>query len=149
MRPWFDASEVERQALLHEEINRLPRVYRTAIILCVVQSHQIDQVARDLGWTVRRLERRLARARERLRLRLARHYYGIPANGWESGVLPELGAEVPSSLIESTVAAVTRGLIELGDASSGERDGRLYGTDYRQSGHDLSRDAERHPHVGH
>jgi len=34
MAPWFNASVSERRAAFHEEINRLPAAYRTALVLC-------------------------------------------------------------------------------------------------------------------
>src|SRR5438477_7412088 len=76
MGPWFDASRSERQAVIHEEINRLPRVDRTALIVCGLQGRPIEQAARELRWPVRSLERRLSRALEHLRVRMARRDYG-------------------------------------------------------------------------
>src|SRR5437762_660652 len=105
MGPWFDASRIERQAAVHEEINRLPRVYRTVLILCGLEGRPIEQAARELRWPVRSLARRLTRALEHLRIRLARRYYGIPVGTWDSDILQDLGAIVPKNLIESTVAA--------------------------------------------
>jgi hypothetical protein len=107
MGSWFDTSRRERQAIIHAEINRLPRVYRTAVILCGLEGRPIERTARELRWPVRSLERRLSRALERLRVRMARRYYGIPLGIWDSGVLRDLGATVSESLIESTVAAAT------------------------------------------
>ena len=101
MGPWIDASRGERQAVLHEEINRLPGVYRTVVVLCGLEGRPIEQAARDLRWPVGVLERRLARALDDLRVRLSRSYYGIPAGIWDSGILQDLGAVVPERLIES------------------------------------------------
>jgi hypothetical protein len=107
MGPWFDASRSEREAAFHEELNRLPRVDRTAIILCGLEGRSIELAARALRWPVGRLERRLSRALERLRLRIGRRYYGIPPGTWDSQILRVPEANVPESLIESTVAAAT------------------------------------------
>jgi hypothetical protein len=107
MGPWFGVSRSERQAALLEEINQLPRAFRTALILCVLERRPIEQVARDLGCPVKSLAIRLARALEGLRVRMARRYYGIPVGTWDSDILTDLRAIVPESLVESTVAAAT------------------------------------------
>jgi hypothetical protein len=112
MEPWFDASTSEREAAIHEELNRLPRADRTAIILCRLEGWSIERAARELRWPVGRLERRLSRAIERLRLRMGRHYYGIPPRIWDSRILQLPDAIVPESLIESTVAAATRQAVQ-------------------------------------
>jgi hypothetical protein len=108
MGPWFEASQSEREAVIHEELNRLSRMDRAAIILCRLEGRSIEQAARALRWPVGRLERRLSRALERLRLRMIRHYYGIPATIWDSQITQCPKAVVPESLIECTVAATTR-----------------------------------------
>jgi sigma-70-like protein len=127
MGPWIDASRSERQAVIHEEINRLPRVYRTVVVLCGLEGRPIEQVARELRWPVRILERRLARALDHLRVRMSRRYYGIPVGIWDSDILQDLGAIVPKSLIESTVAAATRGLDPPGGSRPPSRDRELGG----------------------
>lgn len=108
MGPWFDASTSEREATIHEELNRLSGADRTAIVLCSLEGWSIERAARELRWPVGRLERRLSRALERLRLRMGRHYYGIPPGIWDSQIPRVPEAIVPERLIESTVAAATR-----------------------------------------
>jgi len=109
MGPWFDASRSERQAAIHEEINRLPRADRTVLILCGIEGRLIEQAATELRRPVRTVARRLSRALELLRVSMARRYYGIPAGTWDADILQDLGAIVPQSLIQSTVAAATCG----------------------------------------
>jgi hypothetical protein len=108
MGPWFDASTSEREAAIHQELNRLSRADRTAIILCSLEGWSIERAARELRWPVGRLERRLSRALERLRLRMGRYYYGIPPGIWDSRIPQVPEANVPERLIELTVAAATR-----------------------------------------
>ncbi len=117
MESWFETSRSEQQAAIHEELNRLPRVYRTVIILCALEGRPIEQAARELRWPVRSVERRLSRALEHLRLRLLRRFYEIPVRLWDTDILQDLGAVVPESLVESTIAAATCGL----DPSTGSR----------------------------
>jgi RNA polymerase sigma factor (sigma-70 family) len=57
--------------LLHEEIDRLPDRQRLPVVLCYLEELTYEQAARELRWTVPTVRCRLARARERLRTRLA------------------------------------------------------------------------------
>jgi RNA polymerase sigma factor (sigma-70 family) len=67
--PERDLSEV--CAILDEEILRLPERYRTAVVLCYLEGRTRDEAARQLGWSLRTLERRLERSRKLLQTRLA------------------------------------------------------------------------------
>jgi Sigma-70, region 4 len=57
---------------LHEELERLPGRYRTAIVLCDLEGLSHEQASSRLGCPLRTLQTRLYRGRERLRLRLVR-----------------------------------------------------------------------------
>jgi hypothetical protein len=108
MGPWFEASRSERIGVIHEEIDQLPLADRTALIVCGLERRPVVQAGKELGCGARTLERRVSRALERVRLRLARRYYGVPAGNWDSDITQDLGAIVPLALIESTVAVVMR-----------------------------------------
>jgi RNA polymerase sigma factor (sigma-70 family) len=58
--------------VLHEEIARLPESYRRAVVLCYLEGITQEQAARTLRCGEATLRRRLAGARDRLRLRLSR-----------------------------------------------------------------------------
>jgi len=96
------------RAVLHEEINRLPRTSRMAIILCDLEGYSPRAAAAQLGWPVRGIESRLAQARRHLRERLARA--GSPLS--EACGIAELlrvgESLVSRRLIESTVRIATR-----------------------------------------
>jgi RNA polymerase sigma factor (sigma-70 family) len=62
----------EAQALLDEELTNLSDSYRAPILLCCLEGATRDEAARQLGWSLATLKRRLTRGRELLRARLAR-----------------------------------------------------------------------------
>jgi hypothetical protein len=104
LEPWDAASLREIQAELHEEILLLPRGSRTAIVLCDLEGHSCRAAAAQLGWPIRRIEKRLARARGLLEARMAERGITISTTRGVAGFLREARSVVSSRLIESTVA---------------------------------------------
>jgi RNA polymerase sigma factor (sigma-70 family) len=58
--------------LVDGELQRLPAKYRTPLLLCSVEGQTRDQAARQLGLSLRTLDRRLESGRELLRMRFLR-----------------------------------------------------------------------------
>jgi RNA polymerase sigma factor (sigma-70 family) len=58
--------------VLHEEVDRLPATYRSAVVLCYLEECTDEEAAALLRWPVGTVKSRLARARELLRARLTR-----------------------------------------------------------------------------
>jgi RNA polymerase sigma factor (sigma-70 family) len=94
-----------RQAL-DEELQRLPERLRSPLLLCYLSGLTRDEAARQLGWSLGTLKRRLEEGRKTLRIRLARR--GIASVGLALTVLtPEaLQAAVSTSLLDSTLRLI-------------------------------------------
>jgi RNA polymerase sigma-70 factor (ECF subfamily) len=92
--------------LLDEEVNRLPAKYRAPVVLCYLQGKTNEQAAQELGCPKGTILSRLARARERLRDRLARRGVALPA-ALLIALLSQNAAPaaVPAALIDSTPKA--------------------------------------------
>src|SRR5437762_1871982 len=72
VEPHDDLSWREVEALLDEELHRLPVQYRVPLVCCYLEGVTRDEAAQQLGWSLSTLKRRLERGRELLRLRLVR-----------------------------------------------------------------------------
>jgi RNA polymerase sigma factor (sigma-70 family) len=59
------------RSLLDQELNQLPEKYRAPLILCFLQGKTHQEAASELGWPSGSMSRRMHRARELLRRRLA------------------------------------------------------------------------------
>ncbi len=106
----------DRWAELHAQIDRLPDRFRLPIVLCYLEGLSHAQAARQLGWPVGTVESRLARARERLRERLADRGAWATTLAISPPMLPDLGATAaPPAWIEATARAATR--FAAGDAA--------------------------------
>jgi RNA polymerase sigma factor (sigma-70 family) len=89
-------------AVLVEEVSRLPERYRQPFVLCELEGKSNQQAATELRCPVGTVCSRLARARERLRVRLTRRGLALSAGA--------LAAAVAS---ESSAAAIRTGLAEI------------------------------------
>ncbi len=97
------------EGIIHEEIDRLPTLHQRAVVLCDLEGQTYEQAARQLGCRVGTLKSRLARGREKLRMRLARR--GIsPARSVVWAALPA----VPPSLAEGLVRYATCPTVTVG-----------------------------------
>jgi RNA polymerase sigma factor (sigma-70 family) len=108
MNPAEGADELARRELrrvVDDELNRLPAKYRTAVVLCYLEGHTQEEVARQLGCPRATVATRLARACARLRGPLARRGLALPTAGLASLLAAEQATAAPAALAETTIQA--------------------------------------------
>jgi RNA polymerase sigma factor (sigma-70 family) len=69
----------EAQAVLNEELNRLPEKLRTPLVLCYLEGLAQEQAARQAGWSLSTLKRRLRQGLALLQARLQRRGVALSA----------------------------------------------------------------------
>jgi RNA polymerase sigma factor (sigma-70 family) len=115
--PLAELTVREAQAILDEELTRLPERYRGPLVLCHLEGATRDEAARQLGWSLGTLRRRLEQGRGLLRGRLARRGLTLPealaAVALGEGVA---GGALPGPLATSIVRAA---VLFAGDARAG------------------------------
>jgi RNA polymerase sigma factor (sigma-70 family) len=84
--PAAEAAARELSAILDEELSRLPERYRLPLQLCFVDGRTRDQAARQLGWSLRTLQRRLGQGRRLLQARLTRRGVTLSAALLATGI---------------------------------------------------------------
>jgi RNA polymerase sigma factor (sigma-70 family) len=108
----------EAQALLDEELSRLPERLRLPLVLCYLEGVPRVAAAQRLGWSLATLKRRLGQGRELLRVRLTRR--GLTPSAALAGVLvaeTAAPATAPPALLHSTIRAAQ--LAAAGQATAG------------------------------
>ncbi len=96
----------EQAETLHEEIDRLPVVFRLPVVLCYFEGLTLDQAALRLRCPAGTIHSRLARARERLGRGLTRRGIIMPAAALAVALSPgSASASVSSHLCETTARA--------------------------------------------
>jgi RNA polymerase sigma factor (sigma-70 family) len=101
-----DPARNETDAIVHEEVNRLPEGYKAAVVLCDLEGFTQQQAAFQLGWPPGTVRSRLARGRERLRDRLMRRGLA-PASVADGSSDPRQTRTdlLPTTLAEATIQA--------------------------------------------
>jgi RNA polymerase sigma factor (sigma-70 family) len=93
------------EAIISEEIARLPERYRAPVVLCYLEAMSYQAAASRLGLSEHAVRGRLARARERLRSRLSRRGVGASAilGGFRKAIPSTIA--VRPALIDLTIEA--------------------------------------------
>jgi HlyD family secretion protein len=92
----------DRDAAIHEEINKLPEKYRVPVVLCDLEGRTHQEAARFLGWPIGTVKSRQSHARGLLRDRLARRGLGLAVAESPS---QSAHAAIPKELSRSTAMA--------------------------------------------
>jgi RNA polymerase sigma factor (sigma-70 family) len=112
VRPGADPLDVatgrELCAALDEEIARLPARCRSPLVLCCLEAVTRDEAARQLGWSLGTLKRRLERGRSLLRLRLERRGFTVPAALGAASLALGTHAALAAPLARSAVTTAAR-----------------------------------------
>lgn len=110
-----------------EELARLPEENRAALVACFLREQTQDEAARELGWSLSTLRRRLERGKELLRARLTRRGATLSAGLFAGMLAPSASAAVPRELLanagresSATPAALALAAKQIGASASGK-----------------------------
>jgi len=99
-----DVVWADLRPVLDEEMSRLPDKYRVPFVLCYLQGRTNEEAARLLGCPKGTVLSRLARARERLRVRLTRRGLTLSVSAFPIALSANAAsATMPAGLMNSTI----------------------------------------------
>ena len=111
--------------VLDEELAALPEQLRAALVACFLEEQTQDEAARELGWSLSTLRRRLDRGKELLRGRLARRGVTLGAGLLTLRLAAPARAAVPpvvpAGAVSPTSAALAAEVVRRGVARSSSR----------------------------
>ncbi|HXD86001.1 MAG TPA: sigma-70 family RNA polymerase sigma factor [Urbifossiella sp.] len=96
----------ELGAILHEELAKLPALYREAILLCDLRGATRAEAAKALGIAEGTLSSRLAAGRQKLAERLSRRGVALAASAIPAALADGASAALPDSLLAKTCTLV-------------------------------------------
>jgi RNA polymerase sigma factor (sigma-70 family) len=113
----FEAAWLELQGVLDEELQCLPKKQRAALLLCYLEGRTHEEAARHLGWPVGTVKSTLARARERLRLRLTRRGLALSASGFAAVLAVNTASAAVPALCRQAVLQIAKQVSTSGAAT--------------------------------
>jgi RNA polymerase sigma factor (sigma-70 family) len=110
--PAADVAWQELQALLEDEVQRLPEKYRMAFVLCCLEGQGRADVARALGVKEGTISSRIDQARKRLQSRLTRRGVTLTAALTAAALTDRAGATAPlARLCALTTRSAAAGVV--------------------------------------
>jgi RNA polymerase sigma factor (sigma-70 family) len=110
------AATREEQTILHEELQNLPDRLRSPLVMCYLEGRTNSEAARLLGLKVGTVDSRLARGRQRLRVRLSRRGLVVAAGSIGLPVLekPAAAAAIAGAVSLARLVAAGETAVEGG-----------------------------------
>jgi RNA polymerase sigma factor (sigma-70 family) len=108
--PLAEVTGRELLTVLDEELHKLPERLRAPLVLCYLESKARDEAARELGWSLGTLKRRLEQGRENLHARVSRRGISLAAL---------LAVRVGGAVLSPALAVATAAAARLAPAAAG------------------------------